>query len=222
MGPAGTGTQLACPALWLERFVEDRESEVRRAVSRHPRCPARLLAILASDAVSWVRAGVAYRDDLGRAVLNRLTADHDIDVLSGVARNPATPQAQLARLAEHAAPDVRRGVILNRHATRRVLLPLRDEGYPLHRVTVFEHPNLTDPDRWRMRFDPDSEARARMFGYFGRTLGPAISATAAAKRRRRAHEHPILQPTPEAGSPQNSTQHDPPYPHYPTNMMEPR
>lgn len=214
---------VACPAPWLERFVRDRESEVRRAVSRHPCCPARLLAMLAGDAAPWVRAGVAYRDDLGRALLSRLTSDHDIDVLSGVARNPATPQAQLARLAEHAAPDVRRGVILNRHATRRVLLPLRDEGYPLHRILVFEHPNLTDQDRWRMRFDPDSEVRARMFGYLGRMLGPAISASEAAKRRRHVHDpQPNLQPTAEAGSPQNSTQHEPPYPHYPTNTMEPR
>lgn len=191
----------ACPGRWLERFVEDRESEVRRAVSRHPRCPARLLDVLARDAVPWVRAGVAYRDDLARAVLHRLTTDHDIDVLSGIARNPATPQAQLARLAEHAAPDVRRGVILNRHATRRVLLRLRDEAYPLHRVLVFEHPNLTDADRWRMRFDPDSEARARIFGYLGRTLGPVVTAAATTKRRRHPHDHPVLQHAPETASP---------------------
>ncbi|NPT40426.1 hypothetical protein GNZ12_03670 [Paraburkholderia sp. 1N] len=215
----------ACPGLWLERFVKDSESEVRRAVSRHPRCPAHLLAMLADDAVPWVRAGVAYRDDLARAVLHRLTADQDIDVLSGVARNPATPQAQLARLAAHPVPDVRRGVILNRHASRRVLLRLRDEAYPLHRVLVFEHPNLTDADRWRMRFDPDSEARARIFGHLGRTLGPvgsAASATSTTKGRRHAHSHAISQPTSEADSPQDSTQHEPPYPHYPTNMMEPR
>ncbi len=218
----------ACPGLWLERFVKDDESEVRRAVSRHPRCPARLLAVLARDVVPWVRAGVAYRDDLARAVLHRLSADEDIDVLSGVARNPATPQAQLARLAEHAAPDVRRSVILNRHATRRVLLRLRDEAYPLHRVLVFEHPNLTDADRWRMRFDPDSEARARIFGYLARTLGPVASAgsgsaaASATQRRRRAREHTVSQHTPETGLPQDSPQHDPPHPYHLMNMMEPR
>ena len=175
----------ACPDSWLKRFVKDSEAEVRRAVSRHPRCPAHLLALLATDTAPWVRAGVAYRDDLTRPVLRRLAADHDIDVLSGVARNPATPQAQLARLAAHEVPDVRRGVILNRHATRSVLLRLRDEGYPLHRVLVFEHPNLTEADRWRMRFEPDSEARARIFAYLGRTLGNACPATRSTCTTRR-------------------------------------
>ncbi|TCK35440.1 hypothetical protein B0G84_7454 [Paraburkholderia sp. BL8N3] len=195
----------ACPVEWLSRFVQDEESGVRRAASRHPRCPARLLALLATDDVAWVRAGVAYRDDLPRAVLNQLARDTDVDVLCGVARNPATSQARLARLAEHDVPDVRRAVILNRQATRRVLLPLRDEGYPLHRVLVFEHPNLTDADRWRMRLDPDSEARMRIFGYFGRTLAPQTSpATRLAHRNITAHDlqqHPV---------------------HDPTNMMEPR
>jgi hypothetical protein len=167
----------ACPAAWLDRFVSDSAAEVRRAVSRHPSCPARLLTLLATDPQPWVRAGVAYRDDVPRTILHRLAADQEIDVLSGIARNPATPQAELARLASHAAPDVRRGVILNRHATRRVLLRLRDEGYPLHRVLVFEHPNLTDADRWRMRLDPDSEARARIFGYLGRALAQPMSPT---------------------------------------------
>ncbi len=185
----------ACSTEWLERLVQDAESEVRRAVSRHPRCPARLLALLATDDVAWVRAGVAYRDDLPRAVLSQLARDTDIDVLSGVARNPATPQAGLARLAEHDVPDVRRGVILNRQATRRVLLPLREEAYPLHRVLVFEHPNLTDADRWRMRLDPDSEARMRIFGYFGRTLAPDTS-PGHAPRAAALSQPPIYSSTP--------------------------
>jgi hypothetical protein len=203
----------ACSLEWLERFVQDSESEVRRAVSRHPRCPAHLLARLAADEVGWVRAGVAYRVDLPRPVLNGLACDTDIDVLSGVARNPATPQARLTQLAAHDVPDVRRGVILNRQATRRVLLPLRHEPYPLHRALVFEHPNLTDADRWRMRFDPDSEVRARIFAYLGRALGARVSR--AANPARPTSRPPDLPHTVDPGPPQHPM-------HHPTNLTEPR
>jgi hypothetical protein len=86
---------------------------------------------------------------------------------------------------------------------------------------VFEHPNLTEPDRWRMRVDPDSEARARIFGGLGRTLGPVVSANrsaSATKRPRHANDHAFLQVPPQTAS----TQHEPRHPHFPTNMMEPR
>ncbi|MEX3951056.1 hypothetical protein AB4Y40_25275 [Paraburkholderia sp. EG287B] len=169
----------ACPPEWLERLVSDSESEVRRAVARHAHCPARLVAQLAADPVAWVRAGVALREDLPGALMRRLCTDEDVDVLSAIAHHPATPQAQLARLAAHPAAEVRRSVILNRAASRRVLLRLRHEPYPLHRVLVFEHPNLTDADRWRMRFDPDREARARLFAHFGHALGPVVSSAVA-------------------------------------------
>jgi hypothetical protein len=163
----------ACPRIWLDRLARDREPDVRRSVTRHPECPAQLLARLASDEVAWVRAGVALRDELPGTVLHRLLQDTHIDVLAGVARNRCTPQATLARLAQHASADVRRAVILNRHAQRRVLLPLRDEPYPLHRVLVFMHASLTDADRWRMRFEPDMEARARMYGQLAGALAAA-------------------------------------------------
>jgi hypothetical protein len=68
-----------------------------------------------------------------------------------------------------------------------VLLPLRDESYPLHRVLVFMHPSLTDADRWRMRFEPDTEARARMFGHLA---GSLASSLAAALDRQRQHSVP--------------------------------
>jgi|GEM_PF-349177 len=176
---SGLARNRACPRIWLDRLARDREADVRRSVTRHPACPAPLLALLASDEIAWVRAGVALRDELPGAVLHRLIQDTDIDVLAGVARHRGTPQATLSRLAEHASPDVRRAVILNRHAHRRVLLPLREESYPLHRVLVFMHPSLTDADRWRMRFEPDTEARARMFGHL-----------AAALDRQRQHSAP--------------------------------
>jgi hypothetical protein len=214
-----------CPPEWLERLVGDSESEVRRAVARHPHCPARLVAQLAADPVPWVRAGVALRADLPGALLRRLCADDDIDVLSGIGRHPATPQAQLARLAAHPAADVRRSVILNPQATRRVLLQLRHEAYPLHRVLVFEHPNLTDADRWRMRFDPDREARARLFGHFGRALGPVMSSAApAASLAAAAHaqQHPDDFPHPlddDAMQHEQQQQDDSPSP---TNTMESR
>jgi hypothetical protein len=163
----------ACPRTWLERLARDREADVRRSVTRHTGCPIPLLTLLAGDEVAWVRAGVALRDELPGTVLHRLLHDADIDVLAGVARNRGTPQASLVRLAQHASPDVRRAVILNRHAQRRVLLPLRDEPYPLHRVLVFMHQSLTDADRWRMRFEPDMEARARMYGHLAGTLAAA-------------------------------------------------
>ncbi len=209
----------ACPAEWLERLVNDAESEVRRAVARHPDCPARLVAQLAGDPVPWVRAGVAMREDLPGALLRRLAADEDVDVLSGIARHPATPQAQLARLAAHPVADVRRGVILNREASRRVLLQLRHEPYPLHRVLVFEHPNLTDADRWRMRFDPDREARARLFGYFGRALGPVVSAAAGAPPPPAASPYPLDDDALQDELHEQDTQHDSPCP---TNTMESR
>ncbi|MEM5339507.1 hypothetical protein [Paraburkholderia azotifigens] len=170
----------ACPRSWLDRLARDREADVRRSVTRHPACPMPLVTLLAGDEVAWVRAGVALRDELPGPVLHRLLQDTDIDVLAGVARHRGTPQATLARLAQHPSPDVRRAVILNRHAQRRVLLPLRDEPYPLHRVLVFMHPGLTDSDRWRMRFEPDMEARARMVGHLAGTL--------AAARERERHE----------------------------------
>ncbi|ACC75022.1 hypothetical protein PPMP20_00940 [Paraburkholderia phymatum] len=163
----------ACPRSWLDRLARDPDADVRRSVTRHAGCPIALLTLLASDEVAWVRAGVALRDELPGSVLHRLLQDDDIDVLAGVARHRGTPQATLARLAQHASPDVRRAVILNRHAQRRVLLPLRDESYPLHRVLVFMHPSLTDADRWRMRFEPDMEARARMYGHLAGTLAAA-------------------------------------------------
>ena len=163
----------ACPRSWLDRLARDREADVRRSVTRHPACPMTLVTLLANDEVAWVRAGVALRDELPGAVLHRLLQDADIDVLAAVARHRCTPQATLARLAQHASPDVRRAVILNRHAQRRVLLPLRDESYPLHRVLVFMHQSLTDADRWRMRFEPDMEARARMVGHLAGTLAAA-------------------------------------------------
>lgn len=178
-----------CPEYCLERFAKDQEAEVRRAAGRHPRCPPSLLAILARDSAAWVRAGVACREALPRTMLHQLAHDSDVDVLCGVARNCATPQAQLARFASHAIADVRRSVILNRNATRRVLLPLRDESYPLHRMLVFEHPNLSNTDRWRMRMDPDGEVRSRMFGYFGRTLGPVASDSQLAITPWRHHEN---------------------------------
>lgn len=209
----------ACPAEWLERLVNDAESEVRRAVARHPECPPRLVAQLAVDPVAWVRAGVALREDLPGALLRRLAADEDVDVLSGIARHPTTPQAQLARLAAHAVADVRRGVILNREASRRVLLQLRHEPYPLHRVLVFEHPNLTDADRWRMRFDPDREARARLFGYFGRALGPVVTGAAGAPPPAAHFPHPLDDDAMQPEQPENDVQHDSPCP---TNTMESR
>lgn len=184
---SGLARNRACPRIWLDRLARDREADVRRSVTRHPACPAPLLTLLAGDEVAWVRAGVALRDELPGAVLHRLIQDTDIDVLAGVARHRGTPQATLSRLAEHVSPDVRRAVILNRHAHRRVLLPLRDESYPLHRVLVFMHPSLTDADRWRMRFEPDTEARARMFGHLA---GSLASSLAAALDRQRQHSVP--------------------------------
>ncbi|MBP0588466.1 hypothetical protein J8I87_01785 [Paraburkholderia sp. LEh10] len=182
----------ACPRIWLDRLARDREADVRRSVTRHPDCPAQLLTLLAGDEVAWVRAGVALRDDLPGPVLHRLLHDTHIDVLAGVARNRGTPQATLARLAGHASPDVRRAVILNRHAQRRVLLPLRDEAYPLHRVLVFMHPGLTDADRWRMRFEPDTEARARMYGQLAGTLAAALD---------RKHQHSTVAGATETAEP---------------------
>ncbi|WP_245004937.1 hypothetical protein [Paraburkholderia sacchari] len=208
----------ACPAEWLERLVNDSEAEVRRAVARHPDCPARLVAQLAADPVAWVRAGVALREDLPGALLRRLAADEDVDVLSGIARHHATPQAQLARLAAHPVADVRRGVILNREASRRVLLQLRHEPYPLHRVLVFEHPNLTDADRWRMRFDPDREVRARLFGHFGRALGP-LASSAAAPQPAAVSPHPLDDDAMQQEQHESDVQHVSPCP---TNTMESR
>jgi hypothetical protein len=211
----------ACPPEWLERLVGDGEAEVRRAVARHPHCPARLVAQLAADPAAWVRAGVALREDLPGALLRRLCADEDIDVLSGIGRHPATPQAQLLRLAAHPAADVRRSVILNRVASRRVLLQLRHEAYPLHRVLVFEHPNLTDADRWRMRFDPDREARARLFAHFGRALGPVVSAAAApaplaaaahAEQPHTDYAHDLEDDAPQHEQPDATGKHDSPPP----------
>ncbi|WP_245841330.1 hypothetical protein [Paraburkholderia ribeironis] len=227
------GRHPACPPEWLERLVNDSEPEVRRAVARHPRCPARLAAQLAADPVPWVRAGVALREDLPGALLRRLAADEDIDVLSGIARHPATPQAQLARLAAHAVADVRRSVILNPHASRRVLLQLRREPYPLHRVLVFEHPNLTDADRWRMRFDPDREARARLFDHFGRVLGPLgpLGPSVACAPMLAAQHAPqplAVSPHPlddDAMQPEQHEEHEEHSQHVspcPTNTMEPR
>ena len=81
-------------------------------------------------------------------------------------------------------------------------------------MCIRDSPNLTDADRWRMRFDPDSEARARIFGYLGRRLGPGSPAAATAGP-------PVLQRAPDAAT----AQYDMPYQHhshYPTNLMEPR
>ncbi|MEX3935211.1 hypothetical protein AB4Y32_26035 [Paraburkholderia phymatum] len=195
----------ACPRIWLDRLARDREADVRRSVTRHPACPAPLLSLLASDEVAWVRAGVALRDELPGRVLHRLSQDIDIDVLAGAARNRGTPQATLARLAGHASPDVRRSVILNRHAQRRVLLALRDEPYPLHRVLVFMHSGLTDADRWRMRFEPDAQARAHMYGHLAGTLAAALDRSrqpwsiAAATQARDPDTHQLTTSVEEAG-----------------------
>lgn len=165
----------ACPQDRLARMVGDTESDVRRAVARHPACPVALLDRLSLDPVPWVQAGVAYRDDIPPPMVRRLARSTDVDVLAGVARHPATSQTRLARLAEHESPDVRRAVILNRNAGRNVLLPLRRDGYALHRAMLIAHPSMTDADRWRMRDDPDSQVRFRVFAHFARQAGDEFS-----------------------------------------------
>ena len=173
----------ACPPALLAIAAADAHAEVRRAAARHPACPAAVLERLGADPEDWVQAGVAYRDELAPPLLRRLARSASVDVLAGVARNAATLPAQLSRLAAHESPDVRRAVILNRAAPRGVLLALRQDGYALHRAMVLDHPNFTDADRWRMRDDPDTQVRFRIFSHFARLAGvPAAAHTEAPPR----------------------------------------
>lgn len=180
----------ACPTYLLERAALDDELEVRRAAARHPACPAALLDRLSRDPAPWVQAAVAYRDDLPPAVLRRLARSSDVDVLAGVGRNPATTASRLARLAVHDCADVRRAVILNRKTPRAILRVRRQDAYPLHRALAVDHPNLTDADRWRMREDPDTQVRYRVFDHFARQFGPAADAIRVDTTQQKQHPHP--------------------------------
>ncbi|WP_428851409.1 hypothetical protein [Imbroritus primus] len=164
----------ACPVDRLTRLAGDAEADVRRGVARHPACPPELLERLSLDPVPWVQAGVAYRHDISVQLVRRLARSTDIDVLAGVAQQREVSPTRLAALARHDSPDVRRAVILNRHASRSVLLMLRKDGYALHRALLVDHPHLTDADRWRMRNDPDSQVRFRVFAHFARQAGEAF------------------------------------------------
>lgn len=166
------------PALPRRRFAvlaRDGNAEVRRAVARNPRCPRVLLRVMAQDANAWVRAAVAYQTRIAPPLLRYLADDREVDVLSGVAANPRTPQWLLCRMAASPEADVRRGVILNPRASRRTLLPLLQDPYPLHRLLLAGNQTLKDADRWSLHEDPDPSVRFSVFRWLAaRFMSPAL------------------------------------------------
>ncbi len=164
----------ALPQRRLSVLARDGNAEVRRAVARNPRCPRGLLRVMAEDGSAWVRSAVAYQTRVAPALLKVLADDREVDVLSGVAANPRTPQWLLRRMAASLEADVRRGVILNPRASRRTLLSLLEDPYPLHRILLAGNKTLNDADRWSLNDDPDPSVRFSVFRWLAaRFLPPA-------------------------------------------------
>ena len=140
-------------------LADDPVTEVRRGVARNPMCTIKLLLQLAHDPHPWVRAGVALRADISERLIFELSRGGDIDVLSALGQNPSTPKKILGSIARHENRDVRRAVILNEGAPRSVLNRLLEDSYPINRLLLARHQNLSNDDLERLMFDPEPTVR---------------------------------------------------------------